>query len=482
MPETIETLRTSCPRDCYDGCGIVVERRSDESLRVLGDPHHPVSRGTLCSKCAIAYNGVWQDEEARLLHPLRRVGAKGEGHFERITWDEAIAEVAERLGRIVDESGPDAIIRSHYSGTLSILAYTFPARFYNRLGAAEAVGDTVCNMSGHVAWGLLFGEAHLGFDPRTARDSGCILLWGVNPSHSAPHAHKHWLVDSPAQVIVVDPVRSETAADADLHLQPFPGTDAALAFSLLHVLQRDGHFDDRFIADHTLGADELFPSIDACTPAWGEEQTGVPASRIERAAALYGEGPSLLWAGQALCRQATGGNVMRAVGLLPALTGNIGKAGAGHCFLNATPSIAGLDWDALEGEGLQTGDPTSVSFMDLAERLADPKEFRAFLCSNSNPAASAPRQAQLRGALSRDDLFSVVIDCFPTDTTDYADIVLPAASFLEFDDLTYSYFNLHIGAQSRVREPMGEALPNQEIFRRLARAIPRGVGERGAPP
>jgi anaerobic selenocysteine-containing dehydrogenase len=272
-------------------------------------------------------------------------------------------------------------------------------------------------------------------------------------------------------VVVVDPVRTESAAAADLHLQPRPGTDAALAFGLLHILRSRDKFDHAYIDANTVGAEELMSAIDTATPQWTEAQTGVPADVIERAAELYGAGPSLLWCGQGLQRQPTGGNIMRAVGLLPVLTGNIGKPGTGFCYLNYTPAFAGIDLDNFAGAGLSDTEGKTVSHMDLAPRLADPNEFKALFSWNTNPLASAPRQDELRAAFGREDLFTVVIDCFPTDTAAYADIVLPAASFLEFDDITFSYFHLHMGAQVKVNEPVGDSLPNQEIFRRLATAM-----------
>lgn len=477
-----ERIRTNCPRDCYDGCGIVVERRdADElgdtqTLRVLGDPDHPVSRGRLCTKCAVAYNGVWQDDAARLQQPLRRVGPKGAGQFEPLSWDEALAEIADRFHSITREHGARSILQTHYSGTLSMLAYKFPDRFFKHLGASEVDPDSICNAAGHTAWHLLYGNSVMGFDPRTAKDSACILVWGANPSHSAPHAHEHWLGESRAAVVVIDPVRTETAAAADLHLQPRPGTDAALAFALLNALRSAGAFDEHFVANHVEGADEIAGDIARCTPEWGEQQTGVPATDIKRAAQLYASGPALLWCGQGLQRQPAGGNIMRAVGLLPAFTGNVGKPGAGFYYLNYTPMFAGMDLDYLGGAHVarhpDAGPPAeSVSHMDLAARLAAPDDFAAFVAWNTNPVASAADQNALRVALEREDLFTVVVDCFETDTVRYADIVLPAAGFLEFDDLTYSYFHLLVGAQAKVREPAGVALPNQEIFRRLAAAM-----------
>ena len=466
-----ETIRTNCPRDCYDACGIIVEPGDGDVVRVLGDPDHPVSRGRLCSKCAVAYNGVWQDESARLKFPLRRVGAKGSGEFERISWDDALAAVAENLNATIAAAGAEAILHTHYSGTLSLLAYLFPSRLFYHLGASEVDPDTICNAAGHAAWGYMFGTSGMGFDPRTAEHASCILVWGANPSHTAPHMDEHWLRASQAKVVVVDPIGTETAAAADLHLQPRPGTDAALAFGLLHELRAMGALDETFIDAHTVGGREAVALLADCTPAWTEAQTGVPPEQLRRAAEYYASGPAMLWCGQGLQRQARGGNVMRAVGMLPALTGNVGKPGTGFCYLNYTPEFAGIDMGRIAGAQLIQKRFTSVSHMDLAARLGAGDEFRSLVVWNTNPLASAPAQAELRQAMQRDDLFTVVVDCFETDSTTYADIVLPAAGFLEFDDMTFGYFNLLLGAQAKAREPIGESLPNQEIFRRLARAM-----------
>lgn len=465
-------IKTNCPRDCYDGCGIVVEPRTGGRHRVLGDPDHPVSRGKLCSKCAVAYNGVWQDPQARLLHPLKRTGAKGSGSFEPISWDEALRTVAAHMNGAIANHGGASILHTHYSGTLSLIGYLFPNRLFNSVGASEVDPDSICNAAGHVAWTLMFGNSIKGFDPRTAQHARCILVWGANPSHSAPHAHEHWLAEAPGTVVVVDPMRTETAAAADLHLQPRPGTDAALAFSLLHCLERAGKFDRGYIDAHTIGYADIAADIARATPEWGEAQSGVPAADIVRAAELYGAGPALLWCGQGLQRQASGGNIMRAVGLLPALTGNIGKPGAGFCYLNVTPIFAGVDLGWLGGAELAPGTGRKVSHMALAERL-ESEEFQVFCSWNTNPLASAPEQTRLRRAMTRESLFTVVSDVFMTDTAAFADIVLPAASFLEYDDITFSYFHLIMGAQAKVGDPLGEALPNAEIFRRLAAAMGR---------
>ncbi|HEX5993366.1 MAG TPA: molybdopterin-dependent oxidoreductase [Thermomicrobiales bacterium] len=469
MAATTNVILTTCPRDCYDACGVAVRVRDGKIAQVRGDPNHPMSRGALCVKCSTGYNNEWLDPDVRLTHPLRRVGPKGAGHFAPVSWNKALAAIADRLREIVADSGAHTVVNAHYSGTLSLLGYFFPLRFFHRLGATEVVPDSICNLAGHVALPYVYGTSFEGFDPRTVRDAACLLVWGANPASSAPHAFEHWFCTAPGTKIVVDPIHTETAKASDLHLQPFPGSDAALAFALLHVLRRDGLVDRAFVARYTIGWEELDPLLDDCTPAWGEATTGVPAELIERTAHHYGSGPSLLWLGQGLQRQPTGGNVMRACALLPAATGNLGKPGAGFLYLNWF-NARGIDEAYLTAAHLSRGVPP-ISHMDLADCLADPTRSQAFFCWNMNVAASGPRQQQLRQALRRDDLFTIVIDLFQTDTADFADVVLPAASFLEFDDLFVPYFQLLLSAQVKAMEPLGEALPNPEIFRRLARAM-----------
>jgi anaerobic selenocysteine-containing dehydrogenase len=465
-----EIVLTTCPRDCYDGCGIAVVKRNGAIRHVRGDPDHPVARGKLCRKCSIGYNGAFLDPEARLTRPLRRTGPKGEGRFETVSWDEALEEIAARLQEIEGTAGGHAVLNAHYTGTFSLLGYFFPLRFFRRLGATEVDPDTICNKAGHVALEYMYGTSMVGFDPLTARDSTCILVWGANPSASAPHAHEQWLPESPARVIVVDPVRTPTAEAADLHLQPFPGSDAALAFALLHVLARENLLDRDFLQAHTTGWEELEPLLGDCTPEWGESVSGVPAILIEEAARLYGSGPSLLWLGQGFQRQRHGGNAIRACALLPAATGNLGKPGAGFLYLNGTESRR-IDEDYLAALHLGPEAPPPISHMELVDCLEDRLRSQALVCWNINIAASNPQQQRLHEALRREDLLTVAVDLFPTDTTDFADYVLPAASFLEFDDLVASYFNLTLSAQVKAMEPLGEALPNMETFRRLAQAM-----------
>ena len=465
-------ISTTCPRDCYDGCGISVIKKDGKIATVTGNKEHPTNQGPLCGKCSITYNGVWRDENARLLHPMRRVGEKGAASFERISWQEALNDIATQLTSIQQIAGPEKIAHTHYTGTCSMLAIDYPCRFFEHIGATEIDPDTICNNAGHVAWNYVFGNSLNGFDPRTIKDSECVLVWGANPSVTAPHIHKKWLYGNDVKVIVIDPVRHETAAKADLHLQIRPGTDAALAYSLLHVIQRDGLLDEDFIQNNVIGYEEVKFVIAQSTPDWGAAQTDIPADLIEKGAHLYANGPSIMWLGQGLQRQPRGGNIFRACAMLPAFTGNIGKAGTGVYYLNDTFAITknkGLSDSYPEDDAGDSGN--TISQMDLPDAINDHEQIKAFMVWNSNPAASNPAQEKIVKGLSRQDLFTVVIDCFLTDTAKYADILLPAASFLEFDDLCAAYFHLTLGAQVKVTEPLGEALPNQEIFRRLAAAM-----------
>jgi anaerobic selenocysteine-containing dehydrogenase len=464
-------IRTTCPRDCYDACGALVRVDAGRIVHVRGDPDHPVSRGKLCRKCALAYNGVFLDPAQRLTQPLVRVGAKPAAAFAPVSWEAAAEVIAERLQPLLDDD-PARIIYSHYTGSFALLSYFFPMRLMRALGATEVAPDTICNDAGHAALGYLYGTSLDGFDPRTAADARTILVWGANPSTSAPHAHEHWLGEAPGELIVVDPVRTETAARADLHLQPFPGSDAALAFGLLHVLWRDGLADQDFQVDYTVGAQELRKRAAACDPAWTEAATGVPAAAIERAAHAYGAGPSLLWIGQGLQRQPRGGNIVRAIGALPAISGNLGKPGTGFLYLNGFGN-RGIDEDYLAGADVVPDARPAISHMELAATLEDPSKAGAFVCWNVNPVASCPEQGRLRRALARGDLFTVVVDLFATDSADLADVVLPAASWLECDDIVVPYFHRALGAQVKTSEPLGGALPNSEIFRRIAAALHR---------
>lgn len=464
-------IRTTCPRDCYDACGVIVEVADGRVLKVLGDPDHPVARGSLCTKCALAYNSVWIDPAARLLRPLRRVGPKGAASFEPVSWDEALALIAARLNPLLQSGRSAKILHTHYTGTCSVLAGNFPLRFFNAIGATEIDPDTVCNKAGHAALAAIFGTSLDGFDPRTLESARTLLIWGANPSTSAPHIDRHWVQSFTGTRIVVDPIAHPTARAADIHLQLRPGTDAALVFGLLHVIRRENLLDRTFIAASVRGWDAVESRLDDCTPEITAGITGVPAEKIIAAARAYARGPSMLWLGQGVQRQRRGGNVVRSVALLPAATGQIGRPGTGLLYMNGFRS-RGMDIDYVTANHLRPPDaPAPISYMDLTDALVDPGRSAALFCWNNNIAASSPSQSALRAALSREDLFTVCCELFPTDTTAYADLILPAASFLEFDDLVASYFHYTLSAQNGTVPPFGDALPNQEIYRRLASAL-----------
>ena len=462
MQETDTFIKTTCPRDCYDACGMSVRVRNGVIQNVMGDRAHHVSQGKLCGKCAIAYNGVFRDAKARLSVPLRRNGKKGAGQLEPVSWDAALADIAARLKKISD---PRTVYHTHYTGTLSMIAGGFPGRFFSRLGATEVDPDTVCNKAGHVVLADMFGTSLSGFDPEQIANARCLMVWGANPSHSAPHMHTGWVKSKDAALVVVDPIAIGTAKLADIHLQLRPGSDAALAFGMLHAIKKADLLDRDFIHRHVLGFDGVEAEIVAATPQRTAALTGVDAALIEKAALAFARGPSLLWLGQGGQRQPKGGNVFRALPLLNIATGQLGKPGAGFCYMNGAET-RGVD------AGFIAGSPAaSVSHMDLAADLNDPKKVRALFTWNNNIVASSPGTKAIRKGLAREDLFTVVADLFLTDTAVYADYVLPAASFLEFDDIIFPYFHDTVSAQAKAAEPFGQSLPNQEIFRRLAKAM-----------
>jgi anaerobic selenocysteine-containing dehydrogenase len=465
------TLRTTCPRDCYDSCGITAVQDEDGTLkRLVGDANHHMSQGKLCQKCSIVYNGSWRDPGLRLSTPLKRSGPKGDGAFVPVSWNEALSEIAGKLNQIATKETAAKIYHTHYTGTCSVLGGLYPLRFFNKLGATEVDPDTVCNNAAHASLTYTFGESCEGFDPDTVRDSACVLIWGANPSAAAPHVHEHWLRDARAKVVVIDPIAHPSAKSADIHLQLRPGTDAALAFGLLHIARRDGHIDHAFLAAHVIGWEEVLPDIEATTPQVTAELTGLDAGDIERVAEMYTAGPALIWLGQGLQRQKMGGNAYRACALLCAATGNLGKPGSGILFLNG-PNTRGADVDYVVAPELADGAPDPISQMDLADHLQDAGKTRALICWNNNIVASNPQQTKLRRALGREDLFQVSVELFQTDTTAYADYVLPAASFMECEDLLFPYFHNTVSALNPVQAAPGVALSNAEIFRRLAHAM-----------
>ena len=280
-------IRTTCPRDCYDACGIAVVKRADGLVKVLGDPEHPVSRGALCGKCAIAYNGAWLDPKARVTQPLKRVGPKGEGRFEPVELGRGDRRDRARGSRTLSRRhGAETIWHTHYTGTCSLLAGGFPQRFFNRLGASEVDPDTICNAAGHAALQYMYGASDVGFDPRTAKDANCILVWGANPFASAPHQHKHWLKEAQGQGrssstrCAIRPPRTPTCicsrSPAAMPRSPSPCCMCWCA---------KDRIDRAFLArPHRSAGTSSSPSIVRCSPDWAAPITGVPVGKIEEAA------------------------------------------------------------------------------------------------------------------------------------------------------------------------------------------------------
>ena len=472
MPKNNEfSIKTTCPRDCYDSCGIVgIKDENGALLKLVGDPDHSMAKGKLCPKCSIAYNNSWIDDNQRLKTPLKRVGAKGDGKFVPISWDQALGDIAMRLQKILAFHPAHSIYHTHYTGTCAILGGMFPSRFFNRLGASEVDPDSVCNKAAHDALTYTFGDSCTGFDPETIKDCKTILVWGGNPSSAGPHVNDHWLAKTDAFVVAIDPIAHDTAKAADLHLQLRPGTDAALAFGLLHLARENGFVDQEFLEKNTQGWDDVIDDVRRATPDHTAGLTGLSVEDIKTAAQAYTSGPALIWLGQGLQRQKMGGNAYRSCALLCVATGNIAKPGAGILFLNG-PNTRGADLDYVARGDLAQTDIRSSSQMDLAGDLNEADKVTSLFCWNNNIAASNPEQEKLCKGLEREDLFHVCVELFETDTTAYADYVLPAASFLEYDDLLFPYFHNTVSALAAVQDAPGEALPNSEIFRRLSAAM-----------
>ncbi|HST59093.1 MAG TPA: molybdopterin oxidoreductase family protein [Longimicrobium sp.] len=466
-------VRGACPHDCPDTCAMLVHVQDGRAVRVQGDPDHPVTQGFLCTKVNRYVERTYHAD--RLTVPLRRVGPKGEGRFEPATWDEALDDIARRLNEIRHgEHGPQAILPYSYSGTLGkVQGESMDRRFFHRIGAS-LLDRTICAAAGSAGWAATYGD-RMGPTPTEAEHARFILLWGTNTLTSNPHL---WPAlrrarEAGARIIAIDPIRTRTAAQCDEHLPIRPGTDAALALGLMHVIFRDWLEDANYLRDNTVGADALRGRAAEWTPARTAATTGLPAERIELLAREYATArPSFIRLNYGLQRHAGGGMAVRAISILPAVTGAWRDLGGG-----ATLSTSGafkLNGTALQRpEWIPPGTRT-INMIRLGEALTEPDAgvggppVQAFICYNSNPAAVAPDLGQVRRGLLRDDLFTVVMEHFVTDTARYADWVLPATTQLEHWDIHAAYGHLYLTLNRPSIAPVGESLPNTEIFRRIA--------------
>lgn len=467
-----QVVRGACPHDCPDTCAMLVTVESGRAVRVAGDPDHPFTRGFLCAKVNRYVERTYQQD--RLLHPLRRVGPKGSGRFERTTWDSALAEIAERLNDIRTSSdGPQAILPYSYAGTMGMVqGSSMDRRLFHRIGASM-LDRTICSMAGTVGMRMTVG-ANVGADPEGIPSADLILLWGTNTLTANPHLWPFVLEarERGAQVIAIDPIRTRTAAQADEWIGIRPGTDAALALGMMHVLFEQGLTDDEYIAAHTLGVDQLRERVREYPPERVSAITGVPAETIVSLGGRYGRSrAAFIRVNYGLQRHRGGGMAVRTIACLPALTGHWKQFGGG-VQLSSSANFT-FDKRALERPDLSPPVRT-INMIRLGEALTTRNAgvggppVRALVVYNSNPAAVAPdRNVVLRG-LARDDLFTVVLEHFQTDTADWADIVLPATTQLEHWDVHLSYGHHYVTLNRPSIEPLGEALPNSEIFRRLA--------------
>jgi len=481
-------VHTVCSHDCPDSCGVLVTVNEEgRAIKVAGDPAHPVTQGFLCGKVAKYLDRVYAP--SRILYPLKRKrgfakGPLGRGReheaFERVSWDEALDAIAGRLKNIADEFGPEAILPYSYAGTIGVLGYgSMDRRFFHRLGASQ-LDRTICSEAGGVAWNLVYGKK-LGTPTEDFRHAKLIVAWGANIHGNNVHL---WpMVEQArrngARLIVIDPYRTRTAALADWHIAIRPGTDGALALGMMHVILNEGLEDREYIAAMTHGFEQLAERARGYTPERVAAWTGMTAAEIEQLAREYATTrPTALRLNYGVQRTENGGTAVRAIAMLPALTGAWKHRGGGGVLSTS----GGFKWDkqAVERPDLAMASPLKrlarvVNMCALGEALTrgdaeaeNSPPVRALFVYNSNPGAVAPNQNAVKRGMARADLFTVVHDLFFTETTDYADYVLPATTFLEHTDVQGAYGHYFVQLSQKAIEPPGEACSNVWLFSRLA--------------
>ncbi|HEU4993299.1 MAG TPA: molybdopterin oxidoreductase family protein [Gemmatimonadaceae bacterium] len=472
---TTTVVRGGCPHDCPDTCAMLVTVEDGKAVRVAGDPDHPFTNGFLCAKVNRYVERTYHRD--RLLYPMHRVGPKGSGQFARITWDEALDEIAERLGDIIaSPDGPQAILPYSYAGTMgTVQGNSLDRRFFHSIGASK-LDRTICSTAGAVGMRMTVG-ANIGADAEGIPESDLILLWGTNTLTSNPHMWPFVLQarEKGAKVIAIDPIRTRTAAQCDQWLGIRPGTDAALALGMMNVVFERGLEDKDFLARYTLGETELRARAREYSAARVAAITGLPEKAVIELAETYGRSrAAFIRVNYGLQRHAGGGMAVRTIACLPAVTGHWRRPGGG-VQLSTSANFA---FDKIKTERPDLSPRVrTINMIRLGEALTRPDggvggpPVKAMIVYNSNPAAVAPdRNAVLRG-MAREDLFTVVLEHFQTDTADWADIVLPATTQLEHWDLHLSYGHHYVTLNRPSIEPVGESKPNTEIFRLIARRM-----------
>ncbi len=488
MPET-RTVHAVCSLDCPDSCGVLVtvDTATERAVKLQGDPAHPVTRGFLCGKVARYLDRVYAPD--RVLHPLRRRAGVAKGAlvsgrepeaFERISWDDALGEIAAKLGRISDEFGPEAILPYSYAGTIGQLGYgSMDRRFFHRLGASQ-LDRTICSTAGGTALTSVYG-VKLGTPPQDFAHAGLVIAWGANIHGNNIHL---WpFIEQArrqgARLVVIDPYRTRTAALADEHLVINPGTDALLALGLMHVIFCDGLEDRDYLRSCTHGYEELraHAMSAAHAPSAVAAITGIAAETIVRlareyAACSHGKAAAIR-VNYGVQRAENGGTAARAVCMLPLITGSWKQRGGG-LLLSVSGSFpfatARLQMPELMLQSPLKRHARTINMSSLGGALAG-ADVKALFVYNSNPAAIAPNQNAVLAGMRRDDLFTVVHDQFFTDTADYADLLLPAPTFLETKDVQGAYGHLFAQVSSQAIAPLGEARSNVRLFRELAQRM-----------
>jgi molybdopterin guanine dinucleotide-containing S/N-oxide reductase-like protein len=479
-------VHAACPHDCPDACGVLITIEDGRATRIQGDPEHPVTRGFLCAKVAKYLDRVYSPD--RVLYPMRRVGPKGPTAdathadrsvrateaWERISWDEALDEVADRFRQIAAAYGPEAILPYSYGGTLGALnGASMDRRFFHRLGASQ-LERSICSSAGEEGLKSVIG-IKLGTEPEQFAHSRYIIAWGSNIHGNNVHLWPFMeeARRKGAKLVVIDPYRTRTAKLADWYLPINPGTDAALALGMMHVIINENLFDADYVSRYALGFEDLKARAQEYPPEKVARWTGISAADIRKLAREYAAGrPSVIRVNYGIQRSERGGMSMRAVTMLPCLTGSWKELGGG--LQMSLSGSFGLNKDALEMPELMRkslGRPARVvNMVQLGTALnsLNAPPIQALFVYNSNPAAVCPNHNEVVRGLMRPDLFTVVHEQFFTDTTDYADIVLPATTFFEHKDLQAAYGHYYLQVSNQAMEPVGECRSNVETFRALA--------------
>ncbi|HEV2752447.1 MAG TPA: molybdopterin-dependent oxidoreductase, partial [Solirubrobacteraceae bacterium] len=463
-------IRAACPHDCPDTCAMLVKVEDGRATEVTGNPDQPVTAGFLCGKVSNYLDRVYSDQ--RVLHPLIRTAAKGEGQFRRASWDEALDRVAEGLRAAIDAHGGQSILPYSYAGTQGLIQRDLmSARVMNALGASD-LERTICATAGMTGVSATHGISP-EVDPERWPKARSILVWGWNPMSTAPHLWRLLLEArrNGARLVVVDPFRSRTARVADEHLSPLPGTDGALALGMMRAVVDAGLEDEEWCRAHTTGYDELLARLEDYPVEHCASLCGVEREAIVRVACDFARNsPSLLRLGLGGQRHRGAPIAYRTIACLPALVGAWRHEGGG-CSYIPTATAGAVSDVPLQRSDLRPSEVRRINMAQLGEALTDEAlapPVAALVCWNSNPAQIAPDQTRVLEGLRREDLFTVVLEQFMTDTAAQADVVLPATTQLEHLDLIFSWGHHYYTLSRPAIEPLGEAKPNTEAFRLIA--------------